>query len=495
MAFLPEFETDIFISHARVDNKTADLSDGWVTVFLRHLEIELSQAFAGRMNVVELWWDKELEGNRFFDEAIRHTISNSAIFLALNSVGFANSEYCQKEVRWFSENAALQGRSLKVGDASRIFNVLLYNLQPHEWPEEFKGRIGSPFHDAGESKEKGRPISFNSEEFRQRIRKLSDEIAATLNAIKQSAIPAPSEKPETIKKDIVFLAYTHDDLKERRALVENELIRNGVTVIPRMPPPYPAAQHEAKVIEQLKRANLSVHLFNDRRGQPIDEDESNNYPQRQIQLALKHAPAQLIWVPQSLDIKSISDETQRKLLDGLANGERETSGYRFVSEPVSVITDQILDRLKQLKPPPPPKPEEVATLLHTHPKDYSHVSWLNQFLQKFHEPVIISPRVEDPKLSLADLEERLRKAARLIIVFNEAAEDWVRERLIHAIHFALNEKCPLNRCAVFFAPPRNKADQKLFNFGPVPVDYFDMDDFLSPNGLTKFFGRGNGAKQ
>ncbi len=45
MAFLPDFETDIFISYARVDNETAG-GEGWLATFKGHEGSVSAVAFA-----------------------------------------------------------------------------------------------------------------------------------------------------------------------------------------------------------------------------------------------------------------------------------------------------------------------------------------------------------------------------------------------------------------------------------------------------------------
>ena len=70
---MAEFETDIFISYARVDNKTATGEEGWVAQFVNHLEIELSK-LVGRIGLVKIWWDPELDENQLFDIAIQNRI-------------------------------------------------------------------------------------------------------------------------------------------------------------------------------------------------------------------------------------------------------------------------------------------------------------------------------------------------------------------------------------------------------------------------------------
>ena len=108
MGWVSNFEFDIFISYARVDNLTveSDTSHGWVAQFQRHLDVALSKK-VGRMDTVKIWRDtRELQGNQLFDRTIQDAIRGSAIFLALTSHGYLQSGYCKQELTWFCQKAS-----------------------------------------------------------------------------------------------------------------------------------------------------------------------------------------------------------------------------------------------------------------------------------------------------------------------------------------------------------------------------------------------------
>jgi hypothetical protein len=90
MAYLSDFDHDIFISFAHVDNQ-----DRWVEVFLKHLEIELNR-IDGRMGIVKIWFDKRrLQSNQLFDKTIEEALNRTALFVALNSNGYLHPDsYC-----------------------------------------------------------------------------------------------------------------------------------------------------------------------------------------------------------------------------------------------------------------------------------------------------------------------------------------------------------------------------------------------------------------
>ncbi len=496
MAFLPEFETDIFISYARVDNKTATDGEGWVALFIKHLQTELDKLH-GRMGEVKLWWDPTLDDNQLFDVKIQNQINSSAIFLALTSNGYLRSEYCRKEIRWFREQAE-QNHGLKIGDRLRVVNVMLNNIPPKDWPDEFQGAIGSKFHDAEREDELGQPPLPGETLFREKLRKLSESIFRTLKEFQKIA-EAPAPKPEPEDSFVVFLADVADSLQNRRDLVANELRQQGVRLLDFLPPPHEAAAHDAKLKTEIARADLAVHLLNEWGGRRMDGKPSITYPQQQVELGLQHAKSQLIWVPQSLNkaaIEKLEDATQRDLLARLEDGNREQSRYRFLRESPSAIAREVINQLEEQKrqqleelerQKSKAQTESYSALIDTHLKDQLHAWELGRALTENKITPLINPPVDDPALSLKLLEDRLRQVSRLIILFGEVTEDWVRARLGEALSVAARTPgCPLKKFAVCFCAPQRKEKGTRFDLNFMPVQHFNLHELLEPRTMAEF---------
>jgi len=98
MAYVPNFEYDIFISYAHVDNLTTPAeSDGWISTFEKCLAVLLSQR-VGKMGTIKIWRDPSLDGSQLFDTTIQNRINQSALFLAFTSTGYLSSDYCRQEL-------------------------------------------------------------------------------------------------------------------------------------------------------------------------------------------------------------------------------------------------------------------------------------------------------------------------------------------------------------------------------------------------------------
>jgi len=481
MAYLPGFENDIFISYSHVDDQ-----DGWVEVFQKQLEMELSRQI-GVMRVARVWRDKRrLEGNHLFDKTIQDAINSSALFVALLSKGYLKSDYCRKELSWFHEKNA---NALSAGDRLRLFSVLLANIHCSDWPEEFEGTSGQVFHDAERDDQRGYPSNVNSPRFTMQMRQLCEAIHATLEEFKKTIdkLEPPSPSIEDQGGFTVFLADTADSLRMLRRRVGGELQRQGVNLITQIPPPYDSAQHDERVLAELGQSALSVHLLDGWPGREIDGAENKTYPRRQVELGLQHAKSQLIWVPQSLDIQTIEDEAHRDFLDRLEKGKRDLTGYRFIREPQSEIALQIVCRLEELEQESAAKDDASAVLLETHLKDQLHAFDLGRTLTELRIRLHLHSEGNEPGGSVRAFEESLRKVDRLIIVFGSVAEDWVRERLGDAVKFAITARHPLKSCSVYFAPPRNKSDNGKFKLPLLPVYEFDSRDLADPQTFIRVF--------
>lgn len=481
MAYVPNFEFDIFISYAHVDNLTTpDASKGWITMFEEFLSVFLSQK-VGRMNTVKIWRDKELDGSQLFNKTIETRIKGSAVFLAFTSQGYLASDYCQKELSWFHQNASSDQLGVNVGDRMRVLNVLLNNIPRKKWPQYFGETSGYDFYKAEDGDDLGYPIDCAGEQFKERIRKLVEAIYSTLMAIREVVAPTTSTPAFT---KTIYLADTSDSLVRYRKRLLNDL-GPRVRIVSNIPPPYEAAAHESNVIDSIRQADLSVHLLDDLPGREIQGEEGKSYPQKQVELGLKYAKSQFIWVPNTLDLETVEDPGHRSFIDELQNGNRGASNYRFIKGSATSIGREVTEMLERaMMPQPNGKPAGfTAALVDTHMKDQLHAFTLSQFLiQKSIQPYI-NPEEDDPQKNMKVLEERLKQVNKLIVIFGDVAEQWVRARLAVAVQIAITARVQLKACGVYFAPPRHRGVDKIFDLPFLPVYEFDSNDISNPQYL------------
>lgn len=499
MGWVPGFEFDVFLSYARVDNATVDIdpSHGWVAQFHRHLDVALSKK-VGRLDTVKIWRDtRELQGNQLFDHTIQEAIRGSAVFLALNSHGYLQSEYCNQELGWFYQKAGKDSVGLSAGDDYRIFNLLLNNIPRSVWPHEYGRTTGFPFHDATDPGRDGDPLDFSTEPFRSQLRALAEAVYETLLQIKERAAAAVDTPPaEPSERFVIYLADTSDNLSSVRKRVLNELKKSAdIVVAPGVPPPFEAAPHDQKVKATLETVDLSVHLLDAFPGREVSDQEGSYYPQRQVELAIQHGKSQLIWVPQGLARDSIEDEAYATFLDRLENGPRDNARYDFQREMPSSITRQVLAKVESLKSQRQPAPfvPPNATLLDTHVKDQMHAFEVGQYLLRHNVQPYINPQEDDPGKNLNLFSERLKQVGILIIFYGAVTMDWVRARLALALQIAVAEGCPLRACGVYVAPPHKLDAGSRLSLPLVPVEWMDNTSGFNSGALDHLLERARAA--
>ncbi len=477
MSFLsPKFTNDIFLSYARVDNTFAKPKrQGWVDSFKKSLEVELLQLH-GRKTIT-IWMNtRELESNDYFDDELKDQIRQSGIFLALTSHGYLNEEaYCRKELKEFYDHAK---ESLRLGNRSRIFNCLLYNISydNENWPSEYSGTTAAEFFDTSEADE-GYPS--RHPRLGRQIRKLAREIYSFLEEYKETftspqRAPAPPPPPPPARAK-VFLADTVESLKTDRDCLVARLEREGIQVFDRIPPPYET--HDQEVVQRMTEADLSVHLFGDTQGEKfINGGKGETFLQRQVELGFEHAKSQFVWVPPKalVDIPTIKDDGYRGFLQSLESAERDKKRYTFRRDASNVLAEEILSRIKELSNPEPER-HSLTALLATHIKDQAHALDLYDLLLEKGLDPRINRENDDPGEKIGAFEKLARQVSVLIVIFGMVASEWVSERIITALQVAgTQDPQRLQLCGIYVPPDDGSAPRELSLKlqGSNPIIYF-----------------------
>ena len=493
MGHIPGFVHDIFISYAHVDNLSASPEEKkWVDQFHQYLEVHLSKRI-GRIGAVKIWRDPNLDGNQLFDKTIKETIDQSALFIALTSNGYLASTYCCNELNWFQKKASEEKCGLVIGDRSRIFNCLLNNIHYTKWPKEFSGTLGFTFNDATRKDQFGEPSLFEDKRFHHQLRELVDAIYPLILEFKQLQLSLNQEIPEEKKADdresaVIYIAEVVDSLRPLKKRIFNELSPK-FNILENIPPPFDADSHNNSVIDAVKKADLCIHLFDEYSGREMDGEPDKTYPQKQVELGLENANAQLIWIPRDLNISNIEDKKYEKFLDQLENGARPKGNYDFIRGISSSLSYEIREKIEQLKEP---FVEETpgfiaAALLDTHFKDQLHALELSKYLLERKIQPFVNPQEDDPRKNLSIFKERLNQVAMLIIFYGNVAEEWVRGRLIAAMEIAITSGSPLKACGIYLAPPHKEKREGFFNQEFLKVHMLDNSDTFHPDSLKPLF--------
>lgn len=457
MAYIPGYTYDIFISYSHVDNATvSNQGPGWIEQFYMNLNLYLSKRI-GKMDVVKIWWDsRKLDGSILFDQSIEEGIRQSAIMISLMSPAYLSSDYCKKELDLFSKKAMAESLGPKIGDRSRLLNILLNNIPFTEWPAEFSGTTGFPFHDSSSKEELGDPLDTANPMFSTQLKTLRDSIMNLFGDFMKMNSAAPVSVADPVREGpVLYFGEVADTLRAIRKRTMEELEKNGFNLISGIPPPDEPAAHESKVSESLAKADLSIHLLDAYPGKEIPGATDEWYPAVQAELALKHAKSTLLWVPSELDLNSVEEVGYRQFLQGLEAGRSSTGKYDYVRGSKSTLTQQIMDLAGQLKSTQPGKPAkgQVSVLLDTHFTDQLGAMDLGRILLENQIQPFINPQEDDPKKNINILADRISQVSKLIFYYGKVSRDWVLERMSAALQLIVANNFPVEEFYIFLAPP------------------------------------------
>jgi len=436
MAFTQGFENDVFISYSHRDN----LAPRWVERFHDALLDALKRKLADDHVVV--WRDLELDANSLFDQKIKRMIDSSAVFLVLLSRNYLKSKYCMKELDWFYSDE--RGLGLSIGDQSRIFIVLLNNIPHEEWPGQLSGTSGQVMHDAPKNSGKeGDFYDFDSPEFRQGVKEIADAITVTLKAFpgagpdKYVVPPHPGENDDDEYID-VFIADAPDNLQITRDRLIEDLKKEKVRIPVEIPPPDNLIEHDEAVKKAVAGAHLAIHLLDLTPGRRIRDRKESSYPRRQLEIGLECDTHQLIWVPKELNYENIEEDTYKKFLYDLENGQRDKKNLNFARELKTGLKDLVLAKVQEIRRDltgkiPPAAP--VPVLLSTREDDLAFTIKLAGYLDDQGIKYRLNPEYSSIETTLKVFDDFLERARSVVIVCGAGPANWVQGKLIKIWNF------------------------------------------------------------
>jgi len=475
MPLTKDYTYDIFISYCHSDNETLfDEPQGWIENFYTNLKTCLLK-LTGKKDIA-IWWDEErLKGNTYFDDSIETAIQNSAILICLNSPSYQNSEYCKQERELFY-NHAKNGPGIKIGDDSRILNVLLYDIPHQEWPAEFAGTTGFPFHN-----EKGMPLEMNKSEFKEIFLSFCDTLVTQFVKFDNG----PVDPPPIFD---IFFGEVEDDLRDLRKITIDEVKKETITitdkkknteskkqkfeVIAGIPPPFEKEKHEEVVNKDLEKVELSVHLLDDVAGRNISEEEPLCYPQRQAELSLQTTKPKLIWVPADMNIETVKEKNYKNFLLDLENNS--LPNFKYVRSLKSEVAQQVIDMANKAYDDWQTNPKPGELLIDTHYNDQLFALDLYQKLLNKNIQPSFNPQEGDPKKYDNLLNERLRHVTKLIFIYGKISCDWITERIKSTAKLVIEKRYPINKFIVLRLPPYK--DLNLLNFNQTAIKIEVMDN-------------------
>ena len=343
MSTLPNFEDELFISYAHIDNQPlAEGLKGWVETFHERLKIRLEQLTG---EPARIWRDRKLQGNDIFAETLVARLSKAAILVVVLSPRYVKSEWCLKELDEFCK-CAETGGGLVVGDRSRVFKVVKFHVPLQEHPPQLRGVLGYEFfeYDA----ERGRAREFSPDvtpardiRYWEKLDDIAYDIKQMLDTLARSsdASAPPSVAGAASEVKTVYLSETTSDLAGERDLVKRELQQQGHVVLPDRELPLRGPSLRDALREYMTRSSLSIHLLGGSYG-IIPEEESRSLAEIQSEAAEERGESlrRIVWMPVDLEPR---DERQRQFVNHFRLG---LNGHRRIE-----VLQTSLEELKKKK--------------------------------------------------------------------------------------------------------------------------------------------------
>lgn len=481
MALVPGYEYDIFISYAHVDNATfPGQESGWIQTFYDNLNLMLAKRF-GRMGMVKIWWDSQkLDGSILFNDSIESGIKNSAIIICLNSPGYMQSEWCQRELETFHEKAQSEKIGLKVADRSRILHVMLNNIPKENWATQLAGTTGFAFHDSSEREDFGDPLETDNPDFKAQMQNLRDAIWHLLTdfeKIENTGTDHPVTETEPDKDAFtIYLGEVADTLRSPRKRIVAELEKKGYRIVTGIPPPDEASAHEQATKEAVGKSQLAVHLLDEYPGREIIGAPELWYPQKQTEISLLSTTLKMIWMPSEMDFTDVEEEPYKMFLENLEKGTASSNDYEFIRGSKSTIAREIIEYAEQIKERLQQKRTvkgQLSVLLDTHFNDQIYAYDLSKFLLENQIQPFINPQEDDPRKNINLLRDRISQVRKLIFLYGKVSKEWVLERISVALRLILNNDYPIEDFYIYMAPPHKEKNEIAINQRFLKVNVFD----------------------
>lgn len=467
MTFLREFEDDIFISYAHIDNQPlAEGQRGWITSFHQALEIRLSQLLGDRP---EFWRDEaKLRGNDYLNDTIILRLPKIAILVTVLTPRYIKSDWCLKEVQEFFRIAEQTG-GVRIADKSRVFKIMKTPVPRDKHPPELQDLLGYEFYQFDPTT--GKPREFLNSGPHIDVNywaKLDDlaydifQLLETLGSEKPGAA-----RPEPPPRGVVYLAETTLDLTVERDKLKRELQRYGYKVLPEGPLPRDASGLGRVVREDLRRSDLSIHLVGANYG-VIPESASSSVVCIQNELAAERgrdpAFSRIIWMPPGLEAQ---EARQRQFIKSLCDDSRMQQGAELLQTTLEDLKTVVRDTLdgggrRRAAAPPGPDDSPHRVYLVCDQQDQEDVAPLSDYLFDRGFEVITPLTEGDEAQARADHKENLLFCDSIVIYHGRAGEAWLRSKLFDLRKLAgYGRTRPLSAKAVCVGPPATPEKERF----------------------------------
>src|SRR5437588_8303837 len=174
MSFIPKFDPDVFISYKHTDNQI-----GWISEFHKRLQIRLTEILGQEAAV---WRDRKLSGADAFSDEIFKQLENTAVLVSVLTPGYAESKWCQDELREF-QKAAAQNGGLRVGNKMRVIKIVKTPMENDQHRHIVSEALGFEFYQHAPGDPDFRELHCDTEKFIDKVDSVAQEICRVLRGM------------------------------------------------------------------------------------------------------------------------------------------------------------------------------------------------------------------------------------------------------------------------------------------------------------------------
>jgi hypothetical protein len=432
MAYVPNYDHDVFVSYAHLDNE-GDLP--WVSTLVHDLNIRIPERLGTKG--VQIWRDDRLEGNRPFTPDIFQAIQRAATLLIVMSPGYVKSQWCTRERSSFLDFARDCVRT------DRIFIVEYLDTNRSEIPAEFRDLIGYKFwtQEGGTT----RPLGMSGvkgDDYWNRLLTLRDSIAKTLEQMRSAQRSGPILDPA---RESIFLAQSTDDLEAREEELVGYLSQMGLSIRPQTRYPEDSEQAFASAMESdLKHCSAFVQLLSRLPGRRTRFANGQRLPVFQHRIARTVGNPILQWRELDDDPAAVTDETHRELLDGA-----RACGFEEFKR-------SVVETARRQPQEPRTRRSNVAVFVNADRDDLNMARELSELLAQEGVESYWPINEGSPEKVRRDLEENLKACDGLVLIYGSSEPSWVRDQLRQGRKILSQRERDLTALAIFLGPPPQK---------------------------------------
>jgi hypothetical protein len=466
MGYLRNFEDDVFISYAHLDDdQLVSETCGWVAQLHEDLERHLRQKLPGG-DRIRLWRDDEIRKYEDFTSKILRRIPNVAIILLVSSPVYFSREWCDKELEAFCRHAHNR-LGIKVDEEKvRIFKVEKRAVDREQLPKDLKVNSSYKFHAAippGARNDYVLRPKFGGDYFvayYQRVEDLSDDLAKMLLTMRslEEGQPEPASTA-------VYLAEVTSDLRSERDVISRDLKAYGYTVLPGSELPNEVHSLKEQVRGYLNRSVLSIHVVGNEFGIVPEGEAEKSKQWIQHDLAIEReqngAFERLLLIPKST---SPQNPRQRNFIDYLCKDETVQNGAEYVEsvQQLKEVLEKTLRKTKeasqsskaerpQKKPRKGNDPVRVYIICDSADRGSENLLALKRKLLSSGCEPLLAVEDQDERLALEEHIENMKLCDAAMIYYGKGSQKWYNTKLMDFRKY-LRKQSVLAK-AIYIVPP------------------------------------------